>query len=59
MVYAWDVPTASAEEVQVLIEALGHHMEDVSYITTEDEPIIGNVEVEDVLPDFTITKQEV
>lgn len=56
-VYDWDVPTPTDEEVQVLIEALGYHWDEINYFTSLEEPVVSSVEIADILPDFTITKQ--
>lgn len=48
---AWDVETATDEEAEVLLERMGYHLSQVSYMLTEDEPDYGGVvEVSDVLP---------
>lgn len=45
----WDVPTANNEETEILLERMGYHLSQISYMTTEEEPAIGLVEVSDVL----------
>ena len=51
----WDVEEATTEETEVLLEAMGYHLSQVSYMTTNEEPDFGGVvEVSDVLPDFKI-----
>lgn len=54
--YDWDVPTPTKEEVEVLIEALGYHWDEIYYFTSLEEPIISTSEVADVLPNFKIEK---
>ena len=46
----WDVESATNEETEVLLERMGFHLSQISYMTTKDEPDIGIVEVTDVLP---------
>ena len=54
----WDVPSATTEEVEIMLEAAGYRMSQISYMTSDEEPDYGGVvEVSGVLPDFTITKQ--
>ena len=45
----WDVQTANNEETEILLERMGYHLSQISYMTTEEEPAIGLVEVSDVL----------
>lgn len=46
----WDVEKASNEEVEALLESVGYHLSQVSYMTTEEEPEFGGiVEVSDVI----------
>lgn len=54
--YAWDEPFESTDQVEVLIEALGYHLDEVTYMVSHEEPYVGTSEVEDVLPDFKISK---
>lgn len=54
--YDWDVTTPSDEEVQVLIEALGFHLDEIFYFTSLEEPFVSSSEISDVLPDFRIDK---
>lgn len=56
----WDVPTATNEEVEILLEAAGYQLSQIHYMTSEEEPDYGGgtVEVSDLLPDFEIIKQQ-
>lgn len=46
----WDVLTATNEEVEILLEKIGYHVSQVSYMTSEEEPDYGGVvEVNDLL----------
>ncbi len=45
----WDVESASIEEMETLLERMGYHLSQISYMSTEDEPDVGIVEVADVL----------
>ena len=46
----WDVAKASNEEVEALLEQMGYHLSQVSYMTTDEEPEFGGiVEVSDVI----------
>ena len=46
----WDVEKASNEEVEAVLEQMGYHLSQVSYMTTEEEPEFGGiVEVSDVI----------
>ena len=46
----WDVEKASNEEVEALLEQMGYHLSQVSYMTTDEEPEFGGiVEVSDVI----------
>ena len=56
--YDWDVPTPTKEEVEVLIEALGYHWDEIFYMTSIEEPIVSSNEVSDVLPDFKIERTD-
>ena len=46
---AWDVEKASNEEVEALLESVGYHLSQVSYMTSDEEPEINIVEVSDLL----------
>ena len=46
---AWDVEKASNEEVEALLESVGYHLSQVSYMTSDEEPDINIVEVSDLL----------
>lgn len=50
-VLAWNVEKASSEEVEILLERCGYHLSQIHYMTTQDEPEIGSVEVNDLLQD--------
>ena len=51
----WDVEEATTEETEVLLEAMGYHLSQIAYMTTDDEPDFGGVvEVTDLLPNFKI-----
>ncbi len=55
----WDVENATTQEVEILLEAVGYNLSQISYMTSEDEPDYGGVvEVTDIMPDFKITKQQ-
>lgn len=54
----WDEPTATTEEVQVLIEALGYDLGKVFYMTSDEEPYVSANEVSDRLPDFKIERRK-
>ena len=46
----WDVEKPSNEEVEALLEQMGYHLSQVSYMTTDEEPEFGGiVEVSDVI----------
>lgn len=46
----WDVEEAESEQVEILLERMGYHLSQISYMTTKDEPEFGGVvEVTDVL----------
>lgn len=46
----WGVEKASNEEVEAILEQMGYHLSQVSYMTTEEEPEFGGiVEVSDVI----------
>ena len=46
----WDVEEAESEQVEILLERMGYHLSQISYMTTKDEPDFGGiVEVTDVL----------
>lgn len=48
--FVWDVEKASNEEVKAVLEQMGYHLSQVSYMTTEEEPEFGGViEVSDVI----------
>lgn len=46
---AWNVESPANEEVEILLERMGYHLSQISYMTTDEEPAIGLVEVNDVL----------
>lgn len=46
--YMWDVVSASTEEVEVLIDRLGYHLSEVSYMTSDEEPYISTIEINDI-----------
>lgn len=46
---AWDVEKASNEEVEALLESVGYHLSQVSYMTSDEEPDVNIVEVSDVI----------
>lgn len=52
----WNVEEASTEEVEILLESLGYHLSQVSYMTSQEEPTISTIEVNDLLDDFKINK---
>lgn len=52
----WDKATATTEEVQVLIEALGYDISKVYYMTSDEEPYVSANEVSDRLPDFKVER---
>ena len=45
----WDVEKASNEEVEALLESVGYHLSQVSYMTSDEEPDVNIVEVSDVI----------
>ena len=45
----WDVEKASNEEVEALLESVGYHLTQVSYMTSDEEPDVNIVEVSDVI----------
>ena len=46
----WDVEQAETEEVECMLEAVGYHLSQIAYMTTEDEPDFGGeVEVSELL----------
>lgn len=45
----WDAESPTNEEVEILLERMGYHLSQISYMTTDEEPAIGLVEVNDVL----------
>jgi len=47
----WDVEKASTEEIEALIERLGYHLSQVSYMTSDEEPDISVIEVSDLISD--------
>lgn len=47
----WDVVKATTEEVECLLETLGYNLSQVSYMTSDDEPEVGVIEVSDLLDD--------
>jgi len=49
---AWDVEKASNEEVEALLESIGYHLSQVSYMTSDEEPDVSIVEVSDLLNPF-------
>lgn len=54
---AWDVESASSEEVEIVLEAIGYRLSDISYMTTIEEPEFAlAVELSDILPDINIEK---
>jgi hypothetical protein len=52
----WDVEEASTEEVEILLESLGYHLSQVSYMTSKEEPMISTIEVSELLENFNINK---
>jgi hypothetical protein len=52
----WDVDEASTEEVEILLESLGYHLSQVSYMTSKEEPMISTIEVSELLENFNINK---
>lgn len=52
----WNVEEASTEEVEILLESVGYHLSQVSYMTSQEEPTISTIEVNDLLDDFKINK---
>ena len=52
----WNVEEASTEEVEILLESLGYHLSQVSYMTSQEEPTVSTIEVNDLLDDFKINK---
>lgn len=46
---AWDAESATTEETEILLERMGYHLSQIAYMTTQDEPDFGCVEVTDVL----------
>lgn len=52
----WDVENAESEQVEILLELMGYHLSQISYMTTKDEPEFGGViEVTDVLSDDNLS----
>lgn len=45
--YAWDVEEATIDEVWVLIDSLGYHMDEICYMVTEEEPFVSCEEIND------------
>ena len=46
----WDVEQAETEEVECMLEAVGYHLSQIAYMTTNDEPeYCGEVEVAELL----------
>lgn len=45
----WGVEKFSTEEVECLLESLGYHLSQVSYMTSDEEPMVSTVEVSDLL----------
>lgn len=52
----WDVEEASTEEVEILLESLGYHLSQVSYMTSQEEPMVSTIEVSELLENFNINK---
>lgn len=52
----WDVEVASTEEVEILLEGLGYHLSQVSYMTSQEEPMVSTIEVSELLENFNINK---
>ena len=53
----WDVESYTTEDVELLLEAMGYHLSQVAYMTSEDEFEDGGVvEVTDLMPNFRIDK---
>lgn len=52
----WDVDEASTEEVEILLESLGYHLSQVSYMTSKEEPMVSTIEVSELLENFNINK---
>ena len=48
---AWNVEKATTEEVDILLERCGHHLSQIDYMTSEEEPEYSIVEVSDLLSD--------
>ena len=48
-VLVWDVEKTSTEEVECLLESLGYHLSQVSYMTSDEEPMVSTIEVSDLL----------
>lgn len=46
---AWDIESATSEEIEILLERIGYRMSEISYMTTEEEPVVGLIEVSDIL----------
>ena len=46
---AWDIESATSEEIDILLERIGYRMSEISYMTTEEEPVVGLIEVSDIL----------
>ena len=50
-VLAWNVEKTTTEEVECLLEGLGYHLSQVSYMTSDEEPEVSTIEVDDLLSD--------
>ena len=52
----WDVEDTESACVEMLLELMGYHLSQISYMVTEDEPDFGGiVEVTDVLNDAELS----
>lgn len=46
----WNVEEQpQTEEVECLLEAIGYHLTQIAYMTTDEEPVVGLAEVSDIL----------
>lgn len=51
----WDVEDMESACIEMLLELMGYHLSQISYMTTEDEPDFGIVEVTDILSDAELS----
>ena len=57
LVWDRDKDSVQTEEVECLLEGIGFHLSQIHYMTSDEEPDVGLVEVSDLLSDKNAIKR--